>query len=651
MNTIRFALALTFPLVILAVGTLAPKWSGLPTADPLTKTMLTGCVRLSTPIRATLRGAAKTAKVAGRFAVVGWIAAVAVLVVAAFTAAVIASTVNTFDRAILIGWVLVVAAVGTWKPTAAAAEETDPFFTMALHLAAVRAAAPTKANAKAGADKDGNPTTAGQHWGLSNFKTRTNEHDDRKATYGLPDGLVVSDITGTQAALDRFITRLGPTLSSDEVTVGAYQNRPSQIEVTILAPRAPMTGRTPNLTDATDWRKPVTLGRNEHTGTDITSKTRDVGPWLLAGRTRSGKTVAARLPVAHFALDPTTILWGFDGKGDADDWLPMRHRFARWVTGPERDSGALAVAMLEDLNAEADRRQQLTRANRGPGLFVLLEELPKFRSRMDSKQLAAFDKNLNHLVSTCASANMLVLFVAQYPTKEAIPVAAKQQASTRLVFNSTAGNAELALGVYPDGHEPDKLPQGTALLNLGDITGITRLVTDWLDDEQWLAFCESMPSAEDLGQVPPTDGPAAQDTQAATASPQDKPAPVVDELPHGHIWMQFRDGTIGGVPGLLAAAYTALNRDGQPPETICSKLLPLIAAEVAGHQLLTETVTVPGDASALGTVLGDLGVENRKRTLPHHPPPKEQQRWVTLADVEMALDLSAVGRHVPAGTG
>lgn len=520
MNTLRVWLAFIAPLVVLTIGNAAAR-RPLP-ADPLARTMLGGCVRLSGPIRSTLRGIGQALRHAGRFALVGWVALIVVALVGWFVVAVVVSTVTVFDRAIIAGWVVAVAVAGR-KPNQADNGPTDPMLDPGRWAYALRAVNPGKLAAK---DKEGrwlNPFTV--------TPQKTVNGQGRSYRVRLPQGITASECESKADTLIHAFNVKGVPRGRWRVEM---DGEVALLKVTILAPLPDLsTPRPPQYRYGTvKWSDPILAGRDHTTGCDYYVPTYDKPGHLLGGQSGFGKTIGLRLIAAHYACDPATLLWGFDGK-DTPGWLLMSHRFARWVhhdTDETVTAGRLLDMLTDARQVMLDRfaamRSGAVARRDLPGMLILLEELGDGLRNLSSADKATAEQRIMSLLAKCREANMTVLGVSQKPSGRQMDTDMRDLFGPRWSWNQPTRAAAVMVLDEPVPDDATSLPPGQAYIRHGKQTA--KVVVDYFSDGSggdaplWERFCASLPA------VPQWDAPEApsgpQDAPAATPGPQDAPA-------------------------------------------------------------------------------------------------------------------------------
>lgn len=331
--------------------------------------------------------------------------------------------------------------------------------------------------------------------------------DTTLVTLRLPPGLTVGAV---HARLEQVAASLD--IPVDRIHVTRNGGKPGLMDVRVTPPPLDLKPRYVDLPDVTSWREPVLLGRDQR-GRNLTAPTYNIGQWLVGGITGSGKTTALRLLAAHYALDPSTVVWGCDGKGSRDDWGPIRHRTARWIDVTDTDASSDYLQMLRDVVTLVGERNQAGGRDH-PGMLVIFEEATAFRAGLGPAETVEADKLMTRIVQTCRSANVLVVTAAQRPAASLMSTNVRAQAGVALCMRvRSTTDAEMVLGYRPEVPVPEQVGRG--LLDVAD--GAPRTVhVDHLTEAQWVDLCARW------APPPPVLVPDVDD------SPQD--APLVDPL-------------------------------------------------------------------------------------------------------------------------
>jgi len=147
---------------------------------------------------------------------------------------------------------------------------------------------------------------------------------------------------------------------------------------------------------------------------------------LLGGEPGAGKSAALSLLVASAALDPTVVLWLFDGKlVELASW----NRVAHYSVGPDL---AEANRVLAALQTEMDARYQLLLAHRArkvtpelglPLHVVVCDELAFYLHTGERKARVEFAELTRDLVARGRAAGIIVLAATQKPSVDIVPSA------------------------------------------------------------------------------------------------------------------------------------------------------------------------------------------------------------------------------------
>jgi len=197
---------------------------------------------------------------------------------------------------------------------------------------------------------------------------------------------------------------------------------------------------------------------------------------LVGAIPRMGKTYAARIPAAAAALDPTTRLIVFDGKG-GKDWKPFEavaHYYAAGVRTAVVDA---LVAVLQDAVEDMDQRYetmrkmpddvcpdskvtpQITRRPqyKMPLTVICIDEVQRYLEHPDHG--GTICSLLTELVKVGPAAGYIVVLATQRPDAKVIPAGLRDQIGTRLalrVMNWQASEVILGAGTYGAGLDASK---------------------------------------------------------------------------------------------------------------------------------------------------------------------------------------------------
>jgi hypothetical protein len=197
--------------------------------------------------------------------------------------------------------------------------------------------------------------------------------------------------------------------------------------------------------ESTDARAPIPVGVDED-GNVITISLFE-SHLLLAGRTRSGKSVATALVLAWAALDPRVELHLHDGKSiDLALWAGPATKFVpadlgRTVDGLRR----VEDEMMSRLAAVSGRARKIDADT--PLIVLVIEELPWYLSREDRGLVGQFEGLLTNLIQQGAAAGIVVVLTAQKPSSEVLSTVLRDNLSTKWGFRAETTHAsDVALG-------------------------------------------------------------------------------------------------------------------------------------------------------------------------------------------------------------
>lgn len=213
---------------------------------------------------------------------------------------------------------------------------------------------------------------------------------------------------------------------------------------------------------------------------------------LLGGEPGAGKSNALQVLLAHCALDPSLVLWLFDGKLVE---LSLLEECAYRFVGPDLDD---AIDALEELGALMDERYRVLKARgqREVSIFsdlarhvVVIDELALFVAGPDKARSQRVAKLLGDLVARGRAAGITVIAATQRPSVDIVPAFLRDLFSVRWAFRCTTRDASdtvLGAGWASRGYSADVLkmdsPGESFLLSEGNLP--VRLRADYLSDDQ-----------------------------------------------------------------------------------------------------------------------------------------------------------------------
>ncbi|MGW5053225.1 hypothetical protein [Actinokineospora sp. NPDC004072] len=200
--------------------------------------------------------------------------------------------------------------------------------------------------------------------------------------------------------------------------------------------------------------------------------------WLVGGRPGQGKSNVLRVLLLGAGLDPTAELWVFV-MGESPDFEPLAPRLGRYRVGMDDSVAADAVAALEDLLGEMERRGKVLGCQPGrppkisrrladrPGLglhplILAIDECHELfqhpRYGKKAEELAV------RLIKRGRKYGVILLLATQSPTKDSIPKEVTRNVSCGIAFSvadHVANDGLLGSGKYRAGIRATELRMGT----------------------------------------------------------------------------------------------------------------------------------------------------------------------------------------------
>ncbi len=217
---------------------------------------------------------------------------------------------------------------------------------------------------------------------------------------------------------------------------------------------------------------------------------------LIGGEPGAGKSAVLALLLAVAALDPSAVLYLFDGK---------LVELACWAGCARRTVGldiGEAVEVLRELHTELDRRLAVLLANRRrkitadlglPLLVVAIDELAFYVAGPDRRAAAEFAGLLRDLVARGRAAGIIVLAATQKPSSDVIPTSLRDLFGFRWALRCLTPQASDTIlgagwaGLGFSAATVDAADRGVGLL-LAEGDQPVRLRACWLDDPALLAL-------------------------------------------------------------------------------------------------------------------------------------------------------------------
>ena len=188
----------------------------------------------------------------------------------------------------------------------------------------------------------------------------------------------------------------------------------------------------------------VALGRDED-GHPLTIDL-SISHAALGGASRSGKSNATHLVIAHYAANPKARLFLLDGKEGAElgGWNQRCDAFdAGEDDDPERPVRILGVVLAEiqrrnRANRDLDRRKSDEADH--PPILVVVDEVASYSTRSKT-----FDVALSDIMRRGLATNVRVVVATQKATADAIPTVIRDLCETRVAFR--CGSREMGVAI------------------------------------------------------------------------------------------------------------------------------------------------------------------------------------------------------------
>ncbi|MCK2240186.1 MULTISPECIES: hypothetical protein [unclassified Crossiella] len=200
--------------------------------------------------------------------------------------------------------------------------------------------------------------------------------------------------------------------------------------------------------------------------------------WLVGGRPGQGKTNVLRVLMLGAALDPTAELWAYV-MGESPDFEPLGPRLSRYRVGTDDAVAADAVAALEDLLSEMERRGKVLSAQPGQppkvsrrladkprlGLHPLIMSIDECHELFQHPKYGKKAEELAvRLIKRGRKYGIVLLLATQSPTKDSIPKEVTRNISCGVAFSVAdhiANDGLLGAGKYRAGIRATELRMRT----------------------------------------------------------------------------------------------------------------------------------------------------------------------------------------------
>ncbi len=193
---------------------------------------------------------------------------------------------------------------------------------------------------------------------------------------------------------------------------------------------------------STDFWDPIPVGVDDH------GKTVYLGlpehNLLIGGEPGGGKSVLIWCLLTAAALDPSVVLWLFDGK--VVQLAPWR-KCARSFVGMDIDK---AITALEALRSEMEGRYQklldyevekVVKGDRLPLHLVVIDELALYVAHPDKKAAQRFSDLLRDILARGRAAGVIVVAATQKPSADVVPSSLRDLFGFRWAMRCTTKDA------------------------------------------------------------------------------------------------------------------------------------------------------------------------------------------------------------------
>lgn len=243
-------------------------------------------------------------------------------------------------------------------------------------------------------------------------------------------------------------------------------------------------------TGRTTWTDPIRIGFDQDSRDPVYVETLEHNI-ALAGIPGFGKTSTAFVIVTHFLLDPTTAIYGADGKGSKGDYGKIAPLCARWVWGGSNPNAADELeAMLTEVIDVIHERNTSLQEEEWPGLLVLLEEFQELRAACaDNAQVERIDDLKARIIRLGRAVSVVMLFSTQLPQVTDFPSRIRNLVSQNISM-VTRGKSDhaIALGINNLGDLALPKVRGEALF--ANRSAVYRVAVDYLKREHVAVICE-----------------------------------------------------------------------------------------------------------------------------------------------------------------
>ena len=314
----------------------------------------------------------------------------------------------------------------------------------------------------------------------------------------------------------------------------------------------------------TNWHDPVRLGTDTATREPISLGTNEEND-LIGGKPGAGKTSNVFKVLAHYLLDPTTDVYGLDGKGSRADYGPVRPLCKQWIWGTDENAPTELATMLATVLGVVRERNATEPADvpldadgqpNWPGVLLLLEEFQDVRAGADKATGEVLDVALGRIIRMGRAVAVKVVVSTQRPSVADVPAGVRNLITQNLaLMTRNPEDAKLTLGTTPTLPLPTRRGEGL----LATPAGIRAVLLDLMTRSDMAAVCERATALRTTADTAPSPAPAVAPAVASVATLAssvyaalaDGPLPATDLLER--IPAHLRPSTVVSLGKLLAS--------------------------------------------------------------------------------------------------
>jgi S-DNA-T family DNA segregation ATPase FtsK/SpoIIIE len=295
-----------------------------------------------------------------------------------------------------------------------------------------------------------------------------------------------------------------------EVTVRGFRVEPlaAVLPSSLLDESGRPTVRPGDLTSA----DPILLGLSED-GEKVSINRATSAHGLIAGKTRTGKSITTNTLLAHASLMRDVRLIVIDPNlGAVAPWWRTAHTVCSSVQPEE------PTRILREVREEMERRETLFWAGRTdritefseevPLILVVIDEVANYTRHADRKKREAFEAELTAIASQGAKFGVRLWLLTQKPSADVLSTAVRTNLSARICHR--VDTIEDFVHLFPDGRELDvtasdrTMPQGVSVTAVGDMRTPVRMRSVYLSTEACWPISDAVcASGRKLRELPP----------------------------------------------------------------------------------------------------------------------------------------------------